>query len=142
MNIIYPAGIPHWTSLDDTDFRWMLLTPSYVPDRGHSSVDDLSASELTDGSYGRETLTGSLETIDSSGTSYDADNPTWTALAGGEDVGYVAMFHFITNDTLSVPMYLAKVKHETDGSNYTPLVSSLGLVVFDSTINCGTGMVF
>ena len=37
-------------------------------------------------------------------TAYDAADPTWTAVAGGSTVGWVAIFKFITNDAGSIPI--------------------------------------
>lgn len=141
--LLYPTGIPLWSTLDNTNHRWMLLDPDYEPNIAHVFVDDVSANELTDGSYGRETLTGSSEVVDlvEGWVTYDADDPTWTALAGGEDIGYVAMFNLVTNDADSVMMYVTRLSFTTDGSNFTPIVSSNGIARFRSLAYCDGGQV-
>lgn len=51
---------------------------------------------------------------------FTADVLTWTAVAGGSTIGWVAFFKFVTNDADSIPIAVVDVADTaTNGSNIT-----------------------
>lgn len=142
-DVIFPTGLPRWSGLDNTNYRWMLLLDTYVPSCiTDINPNDISADELTDGSYARVTLSGATETISTSPcqVSYDATDPTFSALDGAEDVGWLVLFELVTNDADSILMAAYKLEHTTDASDFTPELSSNGLVIFRNA-NCAEGTI-
>ena len=135
-NEMFIRGSLDWPDLDNTNFRWMLLDDNAAPDcTTDEFVADVSADELTDPSYGRVTLTGSAITYDVAECSvfFDASNPTFAALAGGENVKWLVLFRQVTNDADSRLMMAYEMAYTTDGSDFTPKINSRGLAVLQFT---------
>lgn len=88
------------------DVRAMLVGPSYTPNPDHQFVSSVNG-ELTNGSYARKALSGKTASVDNVNdwAAYFANNPTWLALAGGEQVQRLIFFKQVTNDADSQLLY-------------------------------------
>jgi hypothetical protein len=59
---------------------------------------------------------------------YDADNATWTAVAGGSTVGWIAIFKFVTNDAGSTPIAIIDVTDTaTNGGDISVTFDAAGI---------------
>jgi hypothetical protein len=59
---------------------------------------------------------------------FDAADPTWTAVAGGSTVGWVAIFQFSVNDAGSVPICVIDVTDTaTNGGDITVTFDANGI---------------
>lgn len=59
---------------------------------------------------------------------YDAADPTWTAVAGGSTIGYIAVFKFVTNDAGSTPIFIIDVTDTpTNGSDIVWTIAATGI---------------
>lgn len=129
--VYFPTGDPLWGRLDLDAFGWALGLASWTPLVGVDvNLDDITANEPTDGSYSRVGLTGGVITPDlfNEWTTYDADDPTFPALAGAEALGWVVLYRdtgLLTTSTLLVAMRIARL---TDGSDVTIGLSSTGII--------------
>jgi hypothetical protein len=129
--LIYPQGIPSWPGLNDVDYRWMLLVSSYVPDPSIDQfVADIAAHEATDSSYARVTLTGATQTVTSTSVDYDADDPAFGNLVGGETLAWAVLFEQVTSDADSPLMAAYRIAKVTDGSPVTVVLDPAGLCSF------------
>ena len=131
-NLIFPQGIPVWPSLDNTNFRWMLLLSTFVPDPDvQVFVADVVADEATDASYARQTLSGAAQAFGVVGdVDYDADDVVFGALVGGEAVAWCVLFEFVTNDADSILMAAYRIAKVTDGSATTVVFDPSGICSF------------
>lgn len=131
-DVIYTRGIPEWAAIDDTNYKMLLVGTTYVADKDHDYVDDVSSDELTDASYARQTISGSNVTYDDTNdrVTYDCTDVTWTALAGGEAIGGVILYHEINDDTDSILMAYYDVSGTSNGDDMIFVVGSSGLAYF------------
>ncbi len=112
------AGSIDWVA---HDIRVLLVKPGYVFDLAHDFVADVVAHELTDGSYARKVLAGKSLSLAGNSVDYVANNPTWLALAGGEQPAAAIVFKHVTNNADSPLLaYVSLAPHIADGSDYTP----------------------
>lgn len=88
------------------DVRAMLVGHSYTPSPAHVYVRHVRG-ELTDPSYERLPITGRFGAIDETVglVSFAANNPTWVALGGGEQVHFLVLFKQVSNDDDSLLLY-------------------------------------
>lgn len=71
----------------------------------------------TDQTLGTKTFT---EDTTNHRTVYSAANPTWTAVAGGSTIAWVAIYKFVTNDAGSTPICIIDVTDTaTNGGDIT-----------------------
>lgn len=127
---LYVLGLEQWPDLNDTDYRWLLLDDTYTPTQADQYVADLTG-ELTDGSYARQTLTGAAITFGTNALGdcvrYDADTPTWAALAGATDVAWVVLAREVTTDADSPLLAVWAVAWNPTGADFAPVVPVSGL---------------
>lgn len=105
-NFVFNRGIAELfkgdTDLDVADLRVLLLKSSASPNRDHNVVADIVAgsAEISVSGYARQALTGETVTEDDTNDQVylDANDPTFTALATGETVGWGALFRHTGND--------------------------------------------
>lgn len=133
--VVFTEGLVEWAqflTLTGT-FEWLLLLASAAePDCGTDQfVADLSADEPTDGSYARVAISGMAVATDSSTCTLamTCDDPTFTAFAGGEQVGWLVLFLQVTNDADSPLMVAFRIDWTADGSDFVPTVNPDGLVL-------------
>ncbi len=120
------AGTLLWTS--DT-IRVMLVNASATYNRTHDFVNDLTANELSGGSYARQTL-GSKTSADN-GTDkwiFDAADAIFTAVAGGQTAGAAIVYKFITNDAASpILAFVDGVDVVANGGDITVQFAATGI---------------
>jgi len=97
-------------NLDAAVVKVLLTKAAAVTDPDLDFVSDVlatSVDELTDGSYVRKTLASQTVSLDDTNDRglFDADDITWTALAGGETVTGALVYREVTNDADS-PWYV------------------------------------
>ncbi len=132
----FPIGLDLLMQAWTTDpFEWALLDPTWVPDESTEVyIGDVTAYELTDGSYARDVATTKtrVPTAPASpggeGTIvFGCDNPEWVAIAGAEAVGWAVLFGQVTNDADS-PLVLAQpISYTTSGATLTLTLSVYGV---------------
>lgn len=125
-------GFPEWADFTTNTIKAMLLLDTYTPDTTVDEfVADIVADEATNGSYARQTLAGKSETIDVANEIvwYDATDPDFGALVGGESLAWMVVYRFVTNDADSILMAAYRIAKVTDGSNVTVSIDPSGLVV-------------
>lgn len=88
------------------DVRVLLVGPGYAANPDHQFVSSVT-NELTNVSYARKAISGRSVAIDNTNdwAAYLANNPTWTTLAGGEQVQRAIFFRQVTNDADSQLLY-------------------------------------
>lgn len=130
-DIIYTRGIPLWSSFTSDTIQVMLLESGYTPNPDDDFVSSVAAFEIDDGSYSRKTLAGKTQTIDDSlnRVFWDADDVTWTTLAGAETVVAVVVYKFVTNDADSILLVYFDIPDTvTDGTDFILQWDANGLV--------------
>lgn len=100
------------------DIRILLLGPSYTPDPDHVYVSQLTG-ELTNGSYTRKTLDGRTANVNTAldQVEYGANNPTWAALAGGEQLKYLIIYRYNASDGAAQLLYCVTLPLTTADSS-------------------------
>ena len=105
-------------------FRARLVASSVTPTKDDTSMTGYTAIG-SDQTLGTKTFT---EDTTNDRIVYDAADPTWTAVAGGSTVGWVAIFKFVTNDAGSTPIALIDVTDTaTNGGDITLTFSADGI---------------
>lgn len=124
---LYLNGLAEWSDLNDVDFRWLLLDDTYTVDAVNDVVIADLTGELTDPSYGRVTLTGADVQVVNGDLGpvvrYDADDPTFTALAGATDAAWLILARWATNDADSPLLGAWAIAYNPTGADFTPLIS-------------------
>lgn len=117
--------------VDGTDIAWAsdtikarLVASSFTPTKDDTTMTGYTAIG-TDQTLGSKTFT---EDTTNDRIVYDAADPTWTAVAGGSTVGWVAIFKFVTNDAGSTPIAVIDVADTaTNGGDITVTFASTGI---------------
>lgn len=119
-------------NISTASVRALLVTSAYTYSDAHEFVDDVSANEVSGGSYARQTL-GSVAQSTNTTTDrviIDAADPTFSAVPdqGGSDIGGVIYYVFGSDDTDS---YLISFQDATDvtanGSDISVTIPALGI---------------
>lgn len=133
---LYPTGLA--SAFTDWDaggtFGWALALTSYTPDLVTDVwLADIAAYEPTDGSYSRQVLTGDVVTIEVPVVSgftgfvvFDADDPEWTAIAGGESIGWLVLYEDVTDDSDSPLIAAIQASWYTTGTDFAPALGAGG----------------
>lgn len=101
-----------------------LVASSFTPTKDDTSMTGYTAIG-TDQTLGSKTFT---EDTSNDRIVYDAADPTWTAVAGGSTVGWVAIFKFVSNDAGSTPIALIDITDTaTNGGDITIVFSASGI---------------
>lgn len=101
-----------------------LVASSFTPTKDDTSMTGYTAIG-TDQTLASKTFT---EDTTNDRIVYDAADPTWTAVAGGSTVGWVAIFKFVTNDAGSTPIAIIDVTDTaTNGGDITVTFSTDGI---------------
>lgn len=120
---------------DNLDVRVALLMLNTTADTDNdtiTNVDDLTLDEFDGAGYSRKTLSGDVVNRDdvNDRAEYDANDVTWEDLpAGTRSVLGVLVFHHVTNDADSVPLFFLEFSpvKTPDGSDFTAQVDPQGL---------------
>ncbi len=109
------VNVANWLAYD---VRVLLLGPAYTPDEDHVYVSQLTG-ELTNGSYARKTLDGRTATVNTTldQVEYGANNPTWAALAGGEQIKYLIIYKYNASDGAAQLLYCVTMSLTTADSS-------------------------
>lgn len=107
-NVNFTHGLDHLGVWATGTFKFALMKDTYTPDSSHQFMSSVVAgsTEVSVSGYVRQTVTGKTRTPNT-GTGriyYDADNPNFGTLGSGQDAGGLLLFHFVTNDSDSVPV--------------------------------------
>jgi hypothetical protein len=120
MSLIYNSAkaLVNSTNWLAYDVRVLLLGPAYTPDPDHVFVSQLTG-ELTNGSYARKTLTGRTANVNTvlDQVEYGANNPTWAALAGGEQIMYLIIYRYNVSDGAAQLLYCVTMPITTADSS-------------------------
>lgn len=101
-----------------------LVASSFTPNRDDTSMTGYTAIG-TDQTLGTKTRT---EDTTNDRIVYTAANATWTAVAGGSTIGWVAIYQFVTNDAGSVPIAIIDVTDlATNGGDVTAPWAATGI---------------
>lgn len=101
-----------------------LVASSFSPDKDNTSMTGYTAIG-TDQTLGSKTFT---EDTTNDRIVYDAADPTWTAVAGGSTVGWIAIFKFVTNDAGSTPIAILDITDTaTNGGDITIVFNASGI---------------
>lgn len=101
-----------------------LVASSVTPNKDDTSLTGYTAIG-TDQTLGSKTFT---EDTTNDRIVYDAADPTWTAVAGGSTVGWVAIYKFVTNDAGSTPIAILDITDTpTNGGDITITFASTGI---------------
>lgn len=101
-----------------------LVASAFTPTKDDTSMTGYTAIG-TDQTLGSKTFT---EDTANDRLVYDAADPTWTAVAGGSTVGWVAIFKFVTNDAGSTPIAILDITDTpTNGGDITVTFSASGI---------------
>lgn len=110
----------------------LLVNSSYVANKDHDFVNDVTGGEITATNYVRKTLTGGAITIDNANDRSDLDyaDVSWTALGGAanDTIDALVVFKQVTNDADSIPIIYIDT---STGSPSLPYTTNGG----DLTIN-------
>jgi hypothetical protein len=116
-------GAASITFASDT-IKARLVASSFTPTKDDTVLTGYTAIG-TDQTLGGKTFT---EDTTNDRIVFDADNPTWTAVAGGSTVGWVAIFKFVTNDADSIPIAIIDVTDTaTNGGDITVTFAATGI---------------
>ena len=114
---------------DASTFQWIILDNTYVPNTvSDRYVADVTAAELTDGSYARVTMTGGAISTDDSSVVFDADDPTFSSLAGTTDPAWLVCAYDTGVDASDELICALRVSHDPDGNDWTPSISASGVL--------------
>ena len=119
------------TPTSGTDIEWAsdtirarLVASSVTPNKDDTSMTGYTAIG-TDQTLGSKTFT---EDTTNDRIVYDAENPVWTAVAGGSTVGFVVIYKFVTNDASSTPICCIDVADTaTNGGDITVTFDAAGI---------------
>lgn len=101
-----------------------LVASSFTPNRDDTSMTGYTGIG-TDQTLGSKTRT---EDTTNDRIVYDAADSTWTAVAGGSTIGWLAIYQFVTNDAGSVPIAIIDVTDlPTNGGDVTAPYAATGL---------------
>lgn len=101
-----------------------LVASSFTPDKDNTSMTGYTAIG-TDQTLGSKTFT---EDTTNDRIVYDAADPTWTAVAGGSTVGWIAIFKFVSNDAGSTPIAIIDIADTaTNGGDITIVFAATGI---------------
>lgn len=129
--IVFGGGIEYLGELLDLsgDFRWLLLLDGTTLDCDSAEfVDDVSANEPSDASYGRVAQSGLAVSTVGCITSIDCDDPAFVGFDGAEQVGWLVLYRHNASDALAALMMAFAVDWVADGSDYTPTINANGLL--------------
>jgi hypothetical protein len=131
---VFVDGTVDW---DTTTLKGMLLASSYTPNADHSTVDQISASEISVSGYtggfggaGRATLASKTVTQDNTNDRVDLDaaDISHGALGAGATIGFLAIIREQTNDAgsdvLAILEYSATTP--TNGGAFTTQFAAAG----------------
>jgi hypothetical protein len=119
-------------------YQILLLDTTYVFDRDHFRVSDISASEIATTNYTRQAVANRTITVDNANDRviYDCDNNAWPDLgpaAGGPVVG--SSVHFVnTGDdgTSGTVNHLDFVDTQVNGGDFTVQYAATGAILATS----------
>lgn len=101
-----------------------LVAAAFTPNKDDTSMTGYTAIG-TDQTLGTKTFT---EDTTNDRIVYDAADSTWTAVAGGSTIGWVAIFKFVTNDAGSTPIAIIDITDTaTNGSDITIQYATTGV---------------
>lgn len=101
-----------------------LVASSFTPDKDNTSMTGYTAIG-TDQTLGSKTFT---EDTTNDRIVYDAADPTWTAVAAGSTVGWIAIFKFVSNDAGSTPIAILDITDTaTNGGDITIVFATTGI---------------
>lgn len=134
--VTFPVGLDllldGWTA-DQFDF--LLLDPTWDPNESSETyIADVSAYELVDASYSRQTAGSKTRTPTAPAAAggegtvrFDCANPSWTTISGGENVGWCVLAAIVTNDSDSPLVTAQPISYTTSGLTLTVAVSAYGI---------------
>lgn len=115
------SNVVVWAS--DT-IKARLVASSFTPNKDDIVMTGYTAIG-TDQTLGSKTRT---EDTSNDRIVYDAADSTWTAVAGGSTIGWVAIYKFVTNDADSIPIAIIDVADlATNGGDITGPWAATGL---------------
>ena len=104
-------------------FRVVLVSSSYTPSQAHTAWSDISANELSTANGYTANGVGMTQTVTrSSGTTtFDMDDPTWTASGGPITARYAVLMHDANGDgtIASTDVPIAYLLLDTTPADYT-----------------------
>lgn len=120
------AGYLLWTgaiNLGTSDLRMLLVKSTYTFDKDHNFVADVISGslEISVSGYSRQALTSEAATEDDTNDRayFDADDPTFAALASGQTIGGAVVYKLVTNDADSpVLFFLDLTDTPTNGTDF------------------------
>lgn len=127
-SFVYNEGAKGLTSNGTIDWatdtiKARLVASSVTPDKDDTTMTGYTAIG-TDQTLGSKTKT---KDTTNDRIVFDAADPTWTAVASGSTVGYVAIFKFVTNDAGSTPIALLDITDTpTNGGDITIALNANG----------------
>lgn len=103
-----------------------LVKSSVTPDKDDTSMTGHTpVTGTTDQTLGTKTQT--KDTVNDR-IVFDAADPTWTAVASGDTVGWVDIFKFVTNDAGSTPIAVLDITDTpTNGGDITIQFNAIGI---------------
>lgn len=115
-------------------YGWALALNSYTPNLVTDDyVADIVAYEPTDGSYSRQVASGEIVIVDvplavgfTGFVRFQSDEPVWTAITGGESIGWLILYEFVTNDADSPLVAAIQASWYTTGTNFSPSLGATG----------------
>jgi hypothetical protein len=120
-NGLLSGGTITWAS--DT-IKARLVASSVTPTKDDTTMTGYTAIG-TDQTLGSKTKT---KDTTNDRIVFDAADPTWTAVAGGSTVGWVAIFKFVTNDAGSTPIAILDITDTaTNGGDITIAFNADGI---------------
>ena len=135
--MVYNRGKQHVikTGADNIVFRAMLVDGSHVEEPDNDFVNDISANEISVGSYARQTLTGVVVNIDDTGNEMEiiADDIAWGSLAAGATPAFVVIYAQIGGDDTTPGDDVLISSHSftptpTNGQPYTTTIPADGFI--------------
>lgn len=121
LSVVTPGTQINWTT--DT-IKARLVASSFTPTKDDTTMTGYTAIG-TDQTLASKTFT---EDTTNDRIVYDAADSTWTAVAGGSTVGWIAIFKFVTNDAGSTPIAIIDVTDTaTNGGDITVQYDSAGI---------------
>jgi hypothetical protein len=111
--------------LSDT-MKIRLVKSSVTPDKDNTVMTGLTAvTGTTDQTLGSKTRT---EDTTNDRIVYDAADPTFTAVASGDTVGWYIVYKFVTNDADSIPLFVCDVTNTpTNGGDIVVQFDAAGI---------------
>lgn len=133
---LYPTGLASafvgWGTTGV--YGWALALNSYTPSLVTDVyLSDVAGYEPSDGSYTRQSASGELVIVDvplaagfTGFVRFQADEPVWTAITGGESIGWILLYEFVTTDFDSPLVAAIQASWYTTGSNFSPSLGTNG----------------